>query len=74
MNRLCLGCRNDIYNKTGICWSLKTARVVQRTKVGTWDTPPYVWKPETTLSCHSPEGKHWLEKDDVRLVRDMKCK
>lgn len=70
--RLCAGCRNNFYNlpgnsPTGECWSLSSATVVERTRVGTWQTTPYTWQPQTTLSCHRPEGSVWIKEDDVRI-------
>lgn len=72
--KLCGGCRNDYYNQpghstTGKCWMLGASRVVQRTRVGTWQNPPYRWQPVKTLSCHHPEGSAWIAIDDVRIVR-----
>lgn len=68
----CNGCHQDFYNhRDGMekCWSLKTAKVVRRTMVGTWQNPPYQWKPQATLSCHTaPDGMTWIDRDDVRLA------
>ena len=70
---LCYGCRNNYYNlpgnsTTGECWMLKTAKPVERTRVGVWQNPPYRWNPATTLSCHTPENSTtWIEKTDVRI-------
>jgi len=70
--KLCRGCRDNFYNQPGNspdgeCWMLKTAVPVERTMVGTWQPPPYKWAPQTTLSCHHPEGAHWINRDDVRI-------
>lgn len=72
--KLCAGCRNDYYNRgghstTGECWSLAMAEPVERTRVGTWQRPPYDWTPVETLSCHRPEGSVWISVDDVRIRR-----
>jgi len=72
--KLCRGCRDNYYNHSGNstsgqCWMLESAQPVERTKVGTWQNPPYQWHPQTTLSCHHPEGEHWIKIDDVRIVR-----
>lgn len=70
---LCHECRNDFYNRsgnstTGECWSLKSAELVERTRVGWWQNGPYEWRPETTLSCHHAPGQFaWIKRDDVRL-------
>lgn len=68
---LCSGCRNDYYNhnREGGCWSYQSARVVQLTKVGVWQNPPYKWTPRDTLSCHSPNGAVWINEDDPRVVQ-----
>lgn len=47
-----------------------TEKVVERTQVGTWQNPPYRWQPQATLSCHRPEGRHWIERSDVRLIEN----
>jgi hypothetical protein len=71
---LCAGCRNDFYNRpghssTGQCWSLQSAKVVERTRVGWWQAPPYVWDPVTTLQCHHCPGQiAWISSDDVRVI------
>ena len=69
---MCSGCRDDFYNhnREGGCWSYATARVVKRVSVGTWEPPPYRRKPQETLSCHHPDGRHWLDRSDVRVVED----
>lgn len=71
----CAGCRDDFYNghnPMGVkeCWGLKTAKSVERVSVGTWQEPPYQWVPQKTLSCHKPEGRHWLRREDVRVLAD----
>jgi hypothetical protein len=67
--QLCQGCHNNFYNSGAKgCWSFGSAEAVTRTRVGTWQNPPYTWQPEVTLSCHSPEGTTWIERDDPRLV------
>lgn len=68
---LCQGCRDDYYNhnRDGGCWGLPKAKVVRRTSVGTWQDPPYQWRPQRTLSCHTPDGQHWIDKDDPRIEK-----
>lgn len=74
----CGGCRNDYYNRpgnsdTGDCWSLETAKVVNRTRVGWWEKPPYKWKPVKTLDCyHTPGVYAWLPREDVRISAPKK--
>lgn len=68
----CVGCRDNFYNGSNAigvneCWNLKSARSVERTMVGIWQNPPYVWSPEKTLSCHRPEGSVWLGRNDSRM-------
>jgi len=38
--------------------------------VGVWQNPPYFWTPRATLSCHSPEGYRWIDRDDPRIKDD----
>lgn len=66
---LCSGCHDNYYNQTepGGCWSYARAKIVVRTLVGTWQSPPYKWIPQNTLSCHHPEGSCWINKDDPRI-------
>jgi hypothetical protein len=71
--KLCQGCRDDYYNRPGNstrgeCWCLSGAKPVERMRVGIWQNPPYRWSPETTLSCHHPEGSVWIEKNDCRVT------
>lgn len=70
---LCRGCREDFYNGNndlGVkeCWSFRGARVVERMRVGAWESPPYKWTPQTTLHCHSPEGGVMITRKDPRIV------
>lgn len=71
---MCLGCRDDYYNhnRPDGCWCFATAKVVERTKVGTWQNPPYVWNQMETLSCNSPEGCAWIKDDDPRIKEELK--
>lgn len=62
---LCMGCRNDFYNgKNGIgvarCWSLDTAQVVTRYRIGWWTTPtsPGAFTKVETLDCHEAPGQY----------------
>ena len=71
---LCQGCRNDFYNhnREGGCWSFEKAKVVQRTRVGYFQEPPYTWNPVTTLSCYHEPGIALISKDDCRLKENWK--
>lgn len=69
--QLCDGCHNDYYNQTREdgCWSFRTAKRVQKVRVGTWQDPPYVWQPVDTLDCYCPErGTTMLGRKDPRVV------
>lgn len=67
---LCRGCYQDYYNhnRDGGCWSFKTAKVVQRMRVGTWQNPPYPWRPEACLTCYNAQGSSMIDRDDCRVV------
>ncbi len=67
---MCRGCRQDYYNqnKEAGCWSYETATIVTRMRIGVWQIPPYVWRPEKCLSCYSPERERMIPKDDCRVV------
>lgn len=66
---LCQGCRDDYYNqqRPDGCWNYEKATVVQRTRVGIWQPPPYKWLPQNTLSCHHPSDSCWIKEDDPRI-------
>lgn len=77
--KLCVGCRNDFYNDKnphGVkrCWFLGRAEKVKRTKVGIWQNPPYQWQPQSTLSCHEPQGMTWIKQDDPRIKEATEAK
>lgn len=62
---LCSGCREDFYNgknTIGVqeCWSLKTAKIVKRWRLGWWTTPdtPEAFREVRTLNCHSAPGQY----------------
>ncbi len=61
----CRGCRNDFYNgRNGIgvkeCWSLKSARVVTRYRIGWWTNPTSkkAFRKVRTLTCHIAPGEY----------------
>ena len=61
---LCAGCRNNFYNQpgkstSGECWSLKSAKVVTRYKLGWWTAPtqPGAFKEVKVLSCYHQPGQ-----------------
>ncbi len=72
---LCCGCRDDYYNRNRDdgCWMFANAKLVQVTRVGTWQPPPYKWNPQTRLSCYHGEGHSMLAKDDCRFVHNQKA-
>ena len=59
--KLCSGCRNQTYNghnTIGVdeCWSLKSARLIKRVRVGLWERPPWEETEVKVLSCYAEEG------------------
>jgi hypothetical protein len=69
---MCSGCREDFYNhnQPDGCWCFAGAKIVTRMCVGTWQPPPYVWRPEEVLSCFSPEGSSMIKRNDCRVVTE----
>ena len=79
----CVGCRNHFYNgNNGIgvkqCFSLKTARVVKRWRIGWWTSPvaPGAFTEVKTYDCHHEPGTAAFSEslpahavEPVRLVR-----
>jgi hypothetical protein len=68
--RMCVGCRDDYYNQTQKdgCWMFKSAKIVTRVKVGTWEPPPYAKERATKcLSCFHCQGYSMLSLDDCRV-------
>lgn len=80
---MCAGCRENFYNghnQLGVpqCWSLKTAKVVKRWKLGWWTTPdtPGAFQEVKTFSCHHETGKYaFYDKlppfavDPIRIIK-----
>ena len=67
---MCRGCYNDFYNhhRDDGCWSFKSAKVVKRIKVGTFEDPPYAKeRAQTCLSCFVAQGCSMLPLDDCRV-------
>ena len=69
---MCQGCRDNYYNQpgnstSGECWMYASAVIVERTSVGTWEPPPYKWRPQKVLLCHHQDGLHWIKKNDPRI-------
>ena len=67
---MCSGCHDNYYNRTeeGGCWSYKTAKVVNRVRVGTWEPPPYAKERVAKyLSCFHCQGYSFLPLDDSRV-------
>lgn len=67
----CVGCRDNFYNgnnSLGVaqCWSLKTARLIKRRRVGMWETPPWKAKPETLPSCYHETGFVFVKPNQER--------
>lgn len=59
---MCKGCRENYYNGEGAseCWSLKTAKVVKRWRLGWWTRPDErgAFTEVVTLNCHRAPGKY----------------
>lgn len=74
--QMCAGCRNNFYNLNvdGGCWSYKSAKIVTKVEVGTWQNPPYIWNPVKILNCYYKQGSSFLEKKDCRVVKNEKEK
>ena len=65
----CLGCENNFYNgnnnlNIAECWSLKTATMIKRKKVGINDVPPWTWKPQLFPSCYRQKGYVFIHCED----------
>ena len=73
--KMCSGCHSDYYNsnnEVGIkeCWSLATAKVVKRFRIGWWRTPDSkdAFTEVKTLNCHSEPGSFaFMEKLPAHL-------
>lgn len=58
----CVGCTDNFYNGNNPfniqeCWSLKSAQLVQRIRIGVWQSPPY--DPTSTIEvyhCRKEKG------------------
>lgn len=66
--RHCLGCEDDFYNgknPLGVaeCWMLKTAQIVKRFWIGTWDTPttPGAFREAKVPNCYRQKGRHYSD-------------
>jgi hypothetical protein len=66
----CQGCRNNFYNQggnsqSGRCWSLQTAKVVTRFRIGWWTAPtaPGAYTEVETLDCHHATGQYSMQKE-----------
>lgn len=74
--KMCAGCRSEDYwyglGGATQCWNFEGSKVVTRTRVGTWDQPPYEWRPQKVLDCFNRTGDHFLRPEDVRIVKPKK--
>lgn len=71
----CRGCVDNYYNQagnstTGQCWLLEHAKLVERTRVGILDNPPYEWIPVEIYHCNRPKGYVYLKREDVRIRKE----
>lgn len=67
----CAGCRDDFYNhnRMGLnvdegeprCWSLRTAKLIMRKRVGINDRPPWDREPERLPNCYRQKGFVFVE-------------
>ncbi len=63
--KLCVGCRQNFYNGNNTigvaeCWSLKSARICKRWRLGWWTDPTTkgAFVQVQTLSCHHQTGRY----------------
>lgn len=68
---MCIGCRQNFYNGNnpiGIkeCWSLATAKVVKKKKVGIWERPPWRQEPIEILSCRTEQGYVFVDAKQIQ--------
>ncbi len=74
--KYCNGCRDDFYNINtdfgkGECWTLETAKIVTRYKLGWW-TPPKSKDNFTkvkTYNCNNASGKYVLYKELPKHIK-----
>jgi hypothetical protein len=66
----CVGCRNNFYNGNNSlavsqCWSLKSARLVKRWRLGWWTDPtiPGAFVQVKTYNCHHEPGRYAFSKE-----------
>ena len=66
--KYCSGCYENIYNGQNAkeCWSLKSAKLVMKKKVGINDVPPWNHIPIKCLSCYHETGYVMISTEDNR--------
>lgn len=70
----CSGCRNNFYNDNnplGVkeCWSLKSAKIVSRVRIGHWEEPPYLNKKSVRVpNCLHGEGSNRTHYIDPKQI------
>lgn len=72
--KCCEGCRNDFYNGNnphGVkeCWSLKTAKPVQRVRVHLDQRPPWTQKPVWVPDCYNEDRYIYVDPDNPSCKR-----
>ncbi len=75
--QMCRGCRDDYYNNrdslgnpgSAGCWNFKIAKIVERTRIGIWQDPPYEWQPEKVLNCYNSDGGVMIDQNDPRRAK-----
>lgn len=64
----CEGCENNFYNGNnpyGVkeCWSFKSAKLVERIRIGVWQNPPYSKNTVLVPACKHEKGKCLVKPD-----------
>ena len=71
---LCSGCYNDFYNHGGGgadgCWSYDSAEVCKKAFIHLSAMPPWVVKPQTTLTCYKKSKHIAVDPDHPQLTSD----
>jgi hypothetical protein len=74
--KMCEGCRDNFYNGTGAkqCWSLPTAQVVTRYRIGWWTAPtvPGAYTKVQTLHCHHAPGQYAMHEKPAECATEVR--
>lgn len=68
---MCSGCEDSPYwhglGGSHECWSFKTATIIKRIPVGTWQRPPYDFKEaKPMLSCYHKKQMFYVKPESLR--------